>query len=55
MADRVPDRGEPKTSSEALLDELVRVLARQLAKHDCEALRHTSRPAPGSAGATKDS
>jgi hypothetical protein len=34
MADRAPNtgRGEPETSSEALLDGLVRALARQIAE-----------------------
>ena len=56
MADRAPntDGGEPETSSDALLDELVRALARQMAERDYEALRNT-RPAPSLAGGTKDS
>jgi hypothetical protein len=57
MADRSPNtgRGEPDTSSEALLDELVRALARQMAERDYEALRTKARTAPRSAGGTKDS
>jgi hypothetical protein len=57
MADRAPntDGGEPETSSEALLDELVRALARQMAERDYEALRNKTRPAPSPAGGTKDS
>jgi hypothetical protein len=47
--------GEPETSSEALLDELVRALARQIAERDYEAFRDKTRPAPRSAGGTKDS
>ena len=57
MADRAPntDGDEPETSSEALLDELVRALARQIAERDYEVLRNKTRPAPRSAGGTKDS
>ena len=57
MADRAPntDGGEPERSSEALLDELVRALARQIAERDYAALRNKPRPAPRSAGGTKDS
>jgi len=57
MADRAPHtgRGEPETSSEALLDELVRALARQIAERDYAALRSKIRPAPRSAGGTTDS
>jgi len=57
MADRAPHtgRGEPETSSEALLDELVRALARQIAERDYEALRNKTRPALPSGGGTKDS
>jgi hypothetical protein len=57
MADRAPNTegDEPETSSEALLDELVRALARQMAERDYEALRNRTRPAPRSAGGTKDS
>jgi hypothetical protein len=57
MADRAPNSGtgEPETSSEALLDELVRALARQLAERDYAAFRNETRRAPGSAGAAKDS
>ena len=57
MADRTPntDGGEPETSSDALLDELVRALARQMAERDYEVLRNKTRPAPRSVGGTKDS
>jgi hypothetical protein len=57
MADRAPntDGGEPETSSDALLDELVRALARQMAERDYEALRNKTRLAPSPAGGTKDS
>jgi hypothetical protein len=57
MADRAPhnERGEPETSSEALLDELVRALARQIAERDYAALRNKTRRAPRSGGGTKDS
>ena len=42
MGDRAPntDTGEPETSSDALLDELVRALARQVAERDYEILRN---------------
>jgi hypothetical protein len=53
MADRTApntDRGEPETSSEALLDELVRALARQIAERDYAALRNKTRPAPKDSG-----
>jgi hypothetical protein len=57
MANRAPntDGVEPETSSEALLDELVRALARQIAERDYKTLRNKTRPAPRSAGGTKDS
>jgi len=57
MANRAPnsDRGEPETSSDALLDELVRALARQIAERDYEVLRNKTRPAIRSLGGTKDS
>ena len=47
MGDRAPntDTGEPETSSDALLDELVRALARQAAERDYEALRNKTRRA----------
>jgi hypothetical protein len=47
MGDRAPntDRGEPETSSDALLDELVRALARQAAERDYKALRNKTRRA----------
>jgi hypothetical protein len=57
VADRAPDTdlSEPETSSDALLDELVRALAREIAERDYAALRtkpcRTRRPARG----TKDS
>ena len=56
MADRGPNtgRGEPETSSDALLDELVRALARQAAERDYEALRNKSRSARRPAGGKKD-
>jgi hypothetical protein len=49
MADRAPntDGGEPETSSDALLDELVRALARQMAERDYEALRNKPAQRPG--------
>ena len=58
MADRTApntDRGEPETSSEALLEELVRALARQIAEREYAALRNKTSPAPQPAGGTKDS
>jgi hypothetical protein len=57
MGERAPDTnaGEPETSSDALLDKLVRALAREIAARDYAALRtkpgRTRRPA----GGTKDS
>jgi hypothetical protein len=47
MGDRAPDTdtGGPETSSDALLDELVRALARQAAERDYEALRNKTRRA----------
>jgi hypothetical protein len=56
MANRRPNTGgdEPEASTAALLDELVRALARQMAERDYEALRNKTRPAPRSAGGTKD-
>jgi hypothetical protein len=47
MADRPPntDTGEPETSSDALLDELVRALARQAAERDYEVLLNKTRTA----------
>ena len=47
MGNRAPntDTGEPETSSDALLDELVRALARQAAERDYEALRNKTRSA----------
>ena len=57
MADRAPntDGGEPETSSDALLDELVRALARQTAERDYEILRNKTRTARRPAGVKKDS
>ena len=57
MGEHAPDTDtdEPETSSDALLDELVRALARQMAERDYEALRNKTRPAPSPAGGTKDS
>jgi hypothetical protein len=57
MADRAPntDGDEPERSSEAILDELVRALARQMAEREYEAFRNKNRPAPRSGGGTKDS
>ena len=57
MGDRAPntDTGEPEVSSDALLDELVRALARQTAKRDYEALRNRTRSARRPAGGKKDS
>jgi hypothetical protein len=57
MADRAPntDGGQPETSSDALLDELVRALARQTAERDYEILRNKTRTARRPAGGKKDS
>ena len=57
MRDRAPntDTGEPETSSDALLDELVRALARQAAERDYEALRNKTRSAHRPSGGKKDS
>jgi hypothetical protein len=57
MRDRAPntDTGEPETSSDALLDELVRALARQAAERDYEAVRNKTRSAHRSSGGKKDS
>ena len=57
MANRAPktDGREPETSSEVLLDELGRALARQIAERDYEVLRTKTRAAPRPAGGTKDS
>ena len=57
MANRAPNTGgdEPEASTEALLDELVRALARQMAERDYAAVRNKTRLAPRSAGGTKDS
>ena len=52
MGDRAPDTdtGGPETSSDALLDELVRALARQAAERDYEALRNKTRRARRTSG-----
>jgi hypothetical protein len=57
MGDRAPntDTGEPETSSDALLDELVRALARQAAERDYEVLRNKTRTARRPSGGKKDS
>jgi hypothetical protein len=57
MADRAPntDGGQPETSSEALLDELVRALARQAAERDYADLRNKSLRARRPTGGKKDS
>jgi hypothetical protein len=57
MGARAPDTdtGEPETSSDALLDELVRALAREIAERDYAALRTKPRRTPRPAGGTKDS
>ena len=57
MADRAPntDGGQSETSSEALLDELVRALARQIAERDYEILRNKTRTARRPAGGKKAS
>jgi hypothetical protein len=49
------DTGEPDTSSDALLDELVRALARQMAERDYADLRNKPRRAPRRSGGKKDS
>jgi hypothetical protein len=57
MRDRAPniDGGEPETSSDTLLDELVRALARQAAERDYKILRNKTRTARRTAGDKKDS
>jgi hypothetical protein len=57
MGERAPDTnsGEPETSSDALLDELLRALAREIAERDYEVLRNKTRTARRTAGGTKDS
>jgi hypothetical protein len=56
VADRAPDRdlSEPETSSDALLDELVRALARQAAERDYADLRNKSLRARRLTGGKKD-
>jgi hypothetical protein len=57
MGERALDTntGEPETSSDALLDELVRALARQAAERDYEILRNKTRTARRPTGGKKDS
>jgi len=57
VADRAPDTdlSEPKASTDALLDELVRALARQIAERDYEFLRNKPRSARRRNGGKKDS
>ena len=57
MGARAPntDTGESETSSDALLDELVRALAREIAERDYAALRTKPRRTSRPAGGTKDS
>jgi hypothetical protein len=57
VADRAPDTGsgEPEASTDALLDELVRALARQIAERDYELLRKKPRSARRRDGGKKDS
>jgi hypothetical protein len=57
MEDPAPntDRGEPETSADALLDELVRALARQIAERDYEGPRNETRNTRRPAGGKKDS
>jgi len=45
----------PKASTDALLDELVRALARQIAERDYELLRNKPRSARRRNGGKKDS
>jgi hypothetical protein len=56
MGERAPDTdtGEPETSSDALLDELVRALARQAAERDYADLRNKSLRARRLTGGKKD-
>ena len=49
------DTGELETSSDALLDELARALAREIAERDYAALRTKPRRTRRPAGGTKDS
>ena len=57
MEDRAPntDTGEPETSADALLDELVRALARHMAERDYQALRNEAQSARRPAGGKRDS
>jgi len=57
MGERAPDTdtGEPESSADALLDELVRALARQAAERDYEILRNKTRTARRPANGKKDS
>jgi hypothetical protein len=56
VADRAPDTntGEPETSSDPLLDELVRARARQAAERDYADLRNKSLRARRLTGGKKD-
>jgi hypothetical protein len=56
VADRAPDTesGEPEASTDALLDELVRALARQIAERDYERLRNKPSSARRRNGGKKD-
>ena len=57
VADRAPntDSSEPEASTDALLDELVRALARQIAERDYERLRNKPCSAHRRNGGKKDS
>jgi hypothetical protein len=57
VADRAPDTGsgEPEASTDALLDELARALARQIAERDYERLRNKPGNARRHTGGKKDS
>ena len=57
MGDRAPntETGEPETGADALLDELVRALARQMAERDYEALRNKTRGGDRPSGGKKGS
>jgi hypothetical protein len=56
MGERAPDTdtGEPETSIDALLDELVRALAREAAERDYADLRNKSLRARRLTGGKKD-
>jgi hypothetical protein len=55
VADRAPhtDGSEPEANTDALLDELVRALARQIAERDYERLRNKPRSARRRKGGNK--